>query len=296
MTVLSIGQVWGADFAPSDFTDQGTSGTGSAISATVDGVTFACDKGYGTTQIRCYSGGKITISSSNTITAISFTFSGSYTGGLETSYSSLSTTSWEKTLSSQARITAITVTTSGGNGGQGGDDPEPGSGDDPGPGSGDSEGETAGTGIIYFGSAEGSTKVNGTSVTGNDDRGKTWTITTVMTETSFTQDASYSQIGSGKKPATSITFTTTLSNAMSVTAFEAKFGGFSGTAGTVTLKVGETTVGTGSLDGTTEVIVPSTTSATSTVLTVTVTGISKGVKAYYISYTVAEGGSQQTTV
>ena len=94
--------LWAAEasFAPSNFSDQGTSGTGSSISATVDGVTFSCDKGYGTTQIRCYSGGKITISSSNTITAISFTFSGSYTGGLETSYKNLSTTSWEKTLHS----------------------------------------------------------------------------------------------------------------------------------------------------------------------------------------------------
>ena len=107
---IGVGNVWGVAFAPSNFSGQGTSGTGSAISATVDGVTFACDKGYGTTQIRCYSGGKITISSSSTITAISFTFSGSYTGGLETSYTNLSTTSWTKTLTSQARITACTVT------------------------------------------------------------------------------------------------------------------------------------------------------------------------------------------
>jgi hypothetical protein len=104
-----------ASFTPDDFSGQGTSGTGGAISATVSTVTFACDKGYGTTQIRCYSGGKITISSSNTITAISFTFAGSYTGGLSTSYTGLSTTSWEQTLSSQARINAVTVTyTAGG--------------------------------------------------------------------------------------------------------------------------------------------------------------------------------------
>jgi hypothetical protein len=110
--IVGSSNVWAAEasFEPSNFSGQGTSGSGSAISATVNGVTFACDKGYGTTQIRCYSGGKITISSSNTITAIAFTFSGSYNGGLETSYTSLSTTSWEKTLSSQARITAITVT------------------------------------------------------------------------------------------------------------------------------------------------------------------------------------------
>ena len=109
---VSIGQMWAdeASFAPSDFSGQGTSGTGGAISATKSTVTFACDKGYGTTQVRCYKDGKITISSSNTITAISFTFSGTYNGGLETSYTSLSTTSWEKALTAQARITACTVT------------------------------------------------------------------------------------------------------------------------------------------------------------------------------------------
>lgn len=103
-----------AEFAPSDFSEQGTSGIGSEISATVNGVTFACDKGFGTTQIRCYKDGTITISSLNTITDIAFTFSGSYTGGLSTSYTDLSTTSWTQTLGSQARITALTVTYSGG--------------------------------------------------------------------------------------------------------------------------------------------------------------------------------------
>ena len=99
-----------ATFTPSDFSGQGTSGTGSPISATVDGVTFACDKGFGTTEIRCYSGGIVTISSSNTITALAFTFSGGRTGGLEESYSGLSTTSWQQTLSSQARFSEIVVT------------------------------------------------------------------------------------------------------------------------------------------------------------------------------------------
>lgn len=109
---LSVGYAWGASpavFGPSNFSGQGTSGTGSKISATVDGVTFECDKGYGTTQFRCYSGSTITISSSNTITAISFTWSGSYSGGLSASYSDLSTTEWTQTLSSQARLTACSV-------------------------------------------------------------------------------------------------------------------------------------------------------------------------------------------
>lgn len=115
MTLLLMavmGNVWATvvTFSPSDFTGQGTSGSGSAMSATVDGVTFSCDKGFGTTQIRCYSGSNITISSSSTITKIEFTFYSSYTGGLETSYTDLSTTSWSKSLSSQARFTKIVVT------------------------------------------------------------------------------------------------------------------------------------------------------------------------------------------
>lgn len=89
---LGANSVWGATatFAPSDFSGQGTEGTGSPISATVDGVTFSCDKGYGGDQIRCYSGGTLTISSSNTITAISFSFSGGKTGGMSTSNTGLS--------------------------------------------------------------------------------------------------------------------------------------------------------------------------------------------------------------
>jgi hypothetical protein len=66
----------------------------------------------------------------------------------------------------------------------------------------------------------------------------------------------------------------------------AKFGGFSGTAGTVTLKVGDTTIGSGSLSATSDVTVSSTDATqVGTVLTVTVTDISKGVKAYEINVT-----------
>ena len=116
-----------------------------------------------------------------------------------------------------------------------------------------------------------------------------------MNETSFTQSTDYSQVGAAKKPATSITFTTTLPNEVNITAFSAKFGGFSGTAGTVTLKVGETPVGTGSLDGTNDVTVSSTSNATGKVLTVTVTDIAKGVKCYYVSYTYDDGSSALNT-
>ena len=83
---------------------------------------------------------------------------------------------------------------------------------------------------------------------------------------------------------------------MTVTSFSAKFGGFNGTEGNVTLKVGDTSVGTGSLNATNDVTITSKSSAVGSVLTVTVTDISKGVKAYNISYTYTEGGTVTTPI
>ena len=62
----------------------------------------------------------------------------------------------------------------------------------------------------------------------------------------------------------------------------------------MTLKVGDTSVGTGKLDATSDVTVTNTTEATGKVLTVTVTGIAKGVKVYNISYTYESVISVQT--
>ena len=149
------------------------------------------------------------------------------------------------------------------------------------------------TGTITF--SGGGNKIDASSVKITDSQENEWTITTVGT-TSFTNQNNnqYTQVGSGNKPATSITFTTTLSESQTITAFSAKFGGFNGTAGTVTLKVGETTVGTGSLNASTDVTVnASVTNASSSVLTITITDISKGVKVYNLSYTYS--GSQQST-
>ena len=142
------------------------------------------------------------------------------------------------------------------------------------------------TGTITFG--KNNVTISSASATGNDSQGNTWTITTDGT-TSFTSSSDYYQVGSSKSPATSITFTTTLAEDVEITAFSAKFGGFSGTAGTITLKVGDTSVGTGSLNATSDVTVSNTSSATGKVLTVTVTDISKGVKCYNISYTYSTG-------
>ncbi len=149
------------------------------------------------------------------------------------------------------------------------------------------------TGTIVFGKND--VKIDRASVTGDDDQGNTWTVTTVGT-TSFTPNTAYSQVGSSSKPATSITLTTTFEESQTITAFSAKFGGFSGTAGTVTLKVGDTTVGSGSLNASSDVTVNNTNEGTGTILTVTVTGIAKGVKVYNVSYTYSSGGSTSYTL
>lgn len=138
-------------------------------------------------------------------------------------------------------------------------------------------------------------KINAASVTANDTQGNSWTITTEGT-TSFTQNAEYSQVGSSKKPATSITFVGTLSESVNITSFSAKFGGFSGTAGTITLKVDGVAVGTGSLNASNDVIVESTPNVIGNELTIEVKGIAKGVKCYNLSYTYKTSSSPTITL
>ena len=135
------------------------------------------------------------------------------------------------------------------------------------------------TATITFGTND--VKIDKASVTANDDQKNSWTITTAGT-TSYTQQPTYSQVGSSDNPATSITFTTTLPADAEVTSISSKFGGFKGTAGTVTLKVGDTSVGTGALNAKTDVTVTSTSTAVGNKVTITVTGIAKGVKCYNI--------------
>lgn len=147
--------------------------------------------------------------------------------------------------------------------------------------------EVGQTGTINFNNTASGTAINAASVKGNDSIGNEWTVTTVGT-TSFTANAAYYQVGSSSKPATSITFTVDLGDTFSITSFSAKFGGFNNTAGTISLKVGDETVGSGNLSGTSDVTVSNSKEVNGSQLTVTVTNIAKGVKAYYVSYTVAE--------
>lgn len=159
-------------------------------------------------------------------------------------------------------------------------------------GMGSAWGETK-TGTIKFGTYE--VKISNAKVNGDDDLGNAWTIKTEGTS-SYTSNSLYYQVGSSKAPATSITFTVTLPKEVTIESMSAKFGGFSGTAGTVTLKVGDTTIGTGNLNATNDVTVNSTSTEKGNVLTVSVTEIAKGVKCFYISYTYKEEGGTTPTL
>lgn len=135
------------------------------------------------------------------------------------------------------------------------------------------------TATIQFGTDN--VKIDQASVTANDNQKNSWTITTAGTD-SFTTKQGYYQVGSSDNPAKSIIFTTTLPEDAQVTSISAKFGGFNRTAGTVTLKVNETSVGKGTLNAKNDVTVTSTTTAAGNKVTVTVTDIAKGVKCYNI--------------
>lgn len=148
------------------------------------------------------------------------------------------------------------------------------------------------TGTIKFGT--NNVKITKASMTAADDQGNSWKITTVGT-TSFSQQPTYSQVGSSSKPATSITFTTTLPKEVKVTSMSAKFGGFGSTAGNIKLLVGDTEIGTGKLNATNDVIVTSNTEASGTQLSVTVKNIAKGVKCYNISYTYEDESGKTPT-
>ena len=138
------------------------------------------------------------------------------------------------------------------------------------------------TATITFGANNVEITKDKNPVTANDDQNNSWTITTTGKDVYFASQNDCAQVGSKNNPATSITFTTTLPEDAEVTSISAKFGGYSKTAGTVTLKVGETSVGTGNLNETNDVTVTSTATAVGNKVTITVTGIANGVKCYNI--------------
>ena len=149
---------------------------------------------------------------------------------------------------------------------------------------------------ITFGT--NATKINAASVTFDGAMNTSWTIATVGT-TSFTAQPTYYQVGSSKKPATSITMTGTATKAMDITKISVNMGGFSETAGSVAIKVNGTDYAKGSLNTTDDVTISGDTPVSLGVdqtLVISVTGISKGVKIYSITYSATEQVVDENTV
>lgn len=95
----------------SDFAGQGTASTGSEVSATVEGVTFTCDKAYSDDEhatLRCYKNGNITITAPEKIGKLVFQFYSTYNGGLDEEVV-VNANEWNYALPSQARIEQVTV-------------------------------------------------------------------------------------------------------------------------------------------------------------------------------------------
>ena len=95
----------------SDFAGQGTASTGSEVSATVEGVTFTCDKAYSDDDhatLRCYKNGNITITAPEKIGKLVFQFYSTYNGGLDEEVV-VNANEWNYALPSQARIEQVTV-------------------------------------------------------------------------------------------------------------------------------------------------------------------------------------------
>lgn len=102
-------------FTSSDFNGQGTSGTGSEVTATKDGVTFTCDKAFGDQYgVRCYKNSNVSITSAEQqIGKIVFEFatvSGkTYDGGGMDAEIVVNGTEWSATMAEQARMNKIKI-------------------------------------------------------------------------------------------------------------------------------------------------------------------------------------------
>ena len=111
-------------FTNADFAGQGTSGGGSAVTATKSGVTFTCSSGYSAEEsLRCYAHSALSITAGEaTIEKINFKTTGGKSGGLDAEVTVNASSYSVDDLASQARFTEIKVTLAGegGEGGEGG--------------------------------------------------------------------------------------------------------------------------------------------------------------------------------
>ncbi len=113
--VVTPGTIADVVFTSTEFNGQGTSGTGSEVTATKDGVTFTCSKAYGDQYgVRCYKNSTVTITSTTEqIGKIVFDFatvSGkTYDGGGMASEIVVNAKTWSLTMADQARMNKISI-------------------------------------------------------------------------------------------------------------------------------------------------------------------------------------------
>lgn len=137
------------------------------------------------------------------------------------------------------------------------------------------EGEKIAT--IQFGNS--GTQINASSVTGQDNQGNTWKITT-GNYADYDQFYNYSEITTNQN----ITFTTTLPKSATIKSMAIQLGGINiEAAGNITFKVGTKSIGTGSFNYDDVVTIESTSEAEGTVLTISVTSVDEGVNVYNIT-------------
>ena len=128
-------------------------------------------------------------------------------------------------------------------------------------------------------------KIDSAKVNFKDSLQNSWTVVTTGT-TSFTSQQSYYQIGSKNNPAKSISFNGILDAKSSIQSFSIKVGGFSNTAGNISIKVDGTEVATGSLDAENDVVVSIDKAVVGKTITIDFDGIARGVKIYSIEYAI----------
>ncbi len=146
--------------------------------------------------------------------------------------------------------------------------------------------QTGDSGEILFGSGNGRVSIPSINSSVNDSLNNTWTIAITGDGTPYlSNENTLAHIGSGKQPASFISFSTTFSSAKRVSGLSISLGGYGDTAGNVLLKVGNQTVGSGNLNSSNDVTVSATTMPqTGDSITIEISNINKGVKVYGISY------------
>ena len=141
--------------------------------------------------------------------------------------------------------------------------------------------------------------IEGSPATGDDDHGRTWTIN-AEGATYFRSQNLNVQIGSTSNPVKSFTAEMPCNADIAITSFEVKISGTSSTSkGTITLKVGDEVVTTGSLNGSTAVVLTATDfslPAKGKTLSVTLTDISNGIKLYYFKYSYTGDDTAAPTI